>query len=32
MDKPWCICNDDDMMMPWMGQVLKGFAEKGHIF
>ena len=32
MAKPWCICNDDDMMMHWMGQELKGFAEKGHIF
>ena len=26
-----CVCNDD-MRMPCMGQKLKGFAEKGHMF
>ena len=23
MEKTWCICNDDDIMMPWKGQELK---------
>ena len=31
MEKTCSIYNDDDIMMPWMGQELKGFAEKGHI-
>ena len=29
MDKTWCICDDDDIIMPWKGQKLKGFARKG---
>ena len=32
LEKACYICNDGDIMMPWMGQELKGFAEKGHIF